>query len=63
MSSCSFVTGRGKQVKKPYDGRAPCRSLADKILLHLVEAAQKDTDLSIQGFGTLEGKDMCLLLE
>lgn len=34
-----------------------------KLLLHLLEPAQKDTGLSVEGIGTLEGEGVCLLLE
>lgn len=63
MSSCSFVTNTGKQMKTPYDCRDACRSLANKIIIASVGAPQKDTSLSVEGIGTLEGEGVCLLLE
>lgn len=41
----------------------PAEVWPTKLLLHLLEPAQKDTSPSIEGTGTLEGEGICLLLE
>lgn len=65
MLSCSFVTDRRQAAgEEPYDIAGLLAEVwPTKLLLHLLEPAQNDIKVSFKGVGTLEGKNVCHLLE